>query len=103
MSNNLAALSQAGGSIRLDSLTSDQLDSGNLAELIRDKHVVGVSTNPMIFANALSDGEAYDEQVRELAARGAYVNAAVRELTTTDVRNAADLFRDVHQSTGGVD
>ncbi|KID30307.1 transaldolase [Prauserella rugosa] len=103
MSNNLAALSQAGVSIWLDDLSRERLNSGNLAELIRDKHVVGVTTNPTIFANALSDGEAYDEQVRELAARGADVNAAVRELTTTDVRNAADLFRDVHQSTGGVD
>jgi len=103
MSDNLAQLSQAGVSIWLDDLSRERLNSGNLAELIRDKHVVGVTTNPTIFANALSNGEAYDEQVRELAARGADVHAAVRELTTTDVRNAADLFRDIHTRTGGVD
>ncbi|MBB3050740.1 transaldolase [Prauserella isguenensis] len=103
MSTNLAALSQAGVSIWLDDLSRERITSGNLAELIRDKHVVGVTTNPTIFAGALSDGEAYDEQVRELADRGADVHAAVRELTTTDVRNAADAFRDVYTATDGVD
>ncbi|GLY65769.1 transaldolase [Amycolatopsis taiwanensis] len=103
MTDRLAQLSQAGVSIWLDDLSRERLDTGNLAELIRDKHVVGVTTNPTIFANALSRGDAYDEQVRELAARGADLAAAVRELTTTDVRNAADLFRDVYRATGGTD
>ncbi|MBK1788192.1 transaldolase [Prauserella cavernicola] len=105
MSNTdrLAELSQAGVSIWLDDLSRERLNSGNLAGLIRDQHVVGVTTNPTIFAGALSDGEAYDEQVRELAARGADLSAVVRELTTTDVRNAADLFRDVYSATNGVD
>ncbi|WP_020672723.1 transaldolase [Amycolatopsis nigrescens] len=105
MSNNdgLARLSEAGVSIWLDDLSRERLNSGNLADLVRDKHVVGVTTNPTIFANAMADGEAYDEQLRELAARGAGVDAVVRELTTTDVRNAADLFRDVYNATNGVD
>jgi transaldolase len=101
--DRLAQLSEAGVSIWLDDLSRERLTSGNLAELIRDKHVVGVTTNPTIFANALSKGEAYDEQLRELAARRAGLDAAVRELTTTDVRNAADLFRDVYSATNGVD
>ncbi|GAA3049984.1 transaldolase [Actinokineospora globicatena] len=103
MTDNLKKLSDAGVSIWLDDLSRERLTSGNLAELIRDKHVVGVTTNPTIFAGALSDGQAYDAQVRELAARGASLTDAVRELTTTDVRNACDLFRDVHQASGGVD
>ncbi|TNC23030.1 transaldolase [Amycolatopsis alkalitolerans] len=103
MSDRLARLSDAGVSIWLDDLSRERLDTGNLAGLIRDKHVVGVTTNPTIFANALSGGEAYDEQVRELAARGAGLSAAVRELTTTDVRNAADLFREVYRATNGTD
>ncbi|MBB2939213.1 transaldolase [Amycolatopsis bartoniae] len=102
-SDRLAQLSAAGVSIWLDDLSRERLNTGNLAALIRDKHVVGVTTNPTIFANALSHGEAYDEQVRELAARGADLHATVRELTTTDVRNAADLFRDVYTATNGVD
>jgi transaldolase len=101
--DRLALLSEAGVSIWLDDLSRERLTSGNLAELIRDKHVVGVTTNPTIFANALSKGEAYDEQLRELAARRAGLDAVVRELTTTDVRNAADLFRDVYSATNGVD
>lgn len=101
--DRLGQLSDAGVSIWLDDLSRERLNSGNLAGLIRDKHVVGVTTNPTIFANALADGEAYDEQVRELASRGAGLDAAVRELTTTDVRNAADLFRDVYTATNGVD
>ncbi|MEV7553374.1 transaldolase [Amycolatopsis sp. NPDC089917] len=104
MSNDkLAQLSEAGVSIWLDDLSRERLNTGNLAGLIRDKHVVGVTTNPTIFANAMSKGEAYDEQTRELAARGADVEATIRELTTTDVRNAADLFRDVYTATNGVD
>jgi transaldolase len=101
--DRLAQLSEAGVSIWLDDLSRERLDTGNLAGLIRDKHVVGVTTNPTIFANALTKGNAYDKQVGELAARGADVSAAVRELTTTDVGNAADLFRDVYSASNGVD
>ncbi|MBB4684582.1 transaldolase [Amycolatopsis jiangsuensis] len=101
--DRLAQLSEAGVSIWLDDLSRQRLNTGNLAELIRDKHVVGVTTNPTIFAGALSKGDAYDTQVKELADRGADLAGTVRELTTTDVRNAADLFRDVYNATNGVD
>ncbi|MFF0144323.1 transaldolase [Amycolatopsis sulphurea] len=101
--DRLAQLSEAGVSIWLDDLSRERLNTGNLAALVRGKHVVGVTTNPTIFANALSDGAAYDAQVKELADRGTDLSGAVRELTTTDVRNAADLFRDVYTATGGVD
>ncbi|MFD7657184.1 transaldolase [Actinosynnema sp. NPDC059797] len=102
-SNPLADLSSAGVSIWLDDLSRERLNTGNLAGLIADRNVVGVTTNPTIFAAALSKGTAYDEQVRELAARGADTDATVREVTTTDVRNACDLFRDVYNATDGVD
>jgi transaldolase len=101
--DKLAQLSAAGVSIWLDDLSRERLNTGNLADLIRDKHVVGVTTNPTIFANAMSKGDAYDERTRELAAQGADVEATIRDLTTTDVRNAADLFRDVYNATNGVD
>ena len=101
--DNLARLSALGVSIWLDDLSRERLASGSLAALIRDKHVVGVTTNPTIFASALTHGEAYDEQVRELAARGADVDAAVREITTTDVRNACDLFRETYENSGRLD
>jgi transaldolase len=103
MTDRLAELAEAGVSIWLDDLSRERLVTGSLAELIRDRHVVGVTTNPTIFANALAKGESYDAQVRELAERGADLDAVVRELTTTDVRNACDLFRDVWKDTDGVD
>ncbi|HEY3611486.1 MAG TPA: transaldolase [Pseudonocardiaceae bacterium] len=101
--DRLAELSAAGVSIWLDDLSRERLATGNLAALIRDRHVVGVTTNPTIFAGALTHGEAYDTQVRELAARGASVDAAVREITTTDVRDACDLFRDTYDRTNRLD
>jgi transaldolase len=101
--DKLARLSALGVSIWLDDLSRERLTSGNLAELIRDKHVVGVTTNPTIFATALTHGESYDEQVRQLAARGADVDAAVREITTTDVRDACDLFRETYERTNRID
>jgi transaldolase len=103
MTDKLAQLSDLGVSIWLDDVSRKRLNTGNLAELVRDKHVVGVTSNPTIFAKALSDASDYDEQVRELAARDASLDAAVKEITTTDIRNACDLFRDLYQRTGGVD
>ncbi|MEV6244172.1 transaldolase [Lentzea sp. NPDC051838] len=100
---HLEALSAAGVSIWLDDLSRERLTSGNLDELIRDWNVVGVTTNPTIFAGALSKGSSYDEQMGELAARGADTEATIREVTTTDVRNACDKFRDIYTSTHGVD
>jgi transaldolase len=104
MSNDrLAALAAAGVSIWLDDLSRERLRSGNLLELIRDWYVVGVTTNPTIFAAALANGEAYDEQVRELAARGASVEDAIREITVADVQQACDVFSGTWETTGGVD
>jgi transaldolase len=104
MSNaRLGRLAAAGVSIWLDDLSRERLRSGNLKQLITDSHVVGVTTNPTIFAGALANGEAYDEQVRELAGRGASVVDAVREITVADVTEACDAFRGVWESTNGVD
>jgi transaldolase len=99
----LAALSAAGVSIWLDDLNRPMITNGDLAELIETRHVVGVTTNPTIFAAALAEGEAYTEQVQQLAASGADVEAAVFALTTQDVRNACDVLAPVHERTDGID
>jgi transaldolase len=99
----LAALSEAGVSIWLDDLDRQRLDSNNLRDLVENWHIVGVTTNPTIFAKALSNGSAYDEQIRELAARGASVADAVREATVTDVRRACDVLSGTWEQSGGVD
>ncbi|WP_435736047.1 transaldolase [Cellulosimicrobium sp. PMB13] len=99
-------LTQAGVSIWLDDLSRERLRSGNLADLVATRGVVGVTTNPTIFAAALSKGDAYDEQLAELAPAGtdaAAVEAAVERITTDDVRAAADLLRPLYDSTEGVD
>jgi transaldolase len=103
MTDRLGDLAAAGVSIWLDDLSRERLTSGNLQSLITDKHVVGVTTNPTIFASALSKGEAYDAQVRELAARGASLDETVREITVADVREACDVFSGTWEATGGVD
>lgn len=101
MTDNLASLAEAGVSIWLDDLSRQRLTSGNLAQLVADKHVTGVTTNPTIFAAALSDGASYDEQLRSLG--DVDVDKAIRALTTTDVRDACDLFAETYERTAGVD
>ena len=100
---NLAALSAAGVSVWLDDLSRDRLQTGNLQELIDTKSVVGVTTNPSIFQAALSKGTSYDEQVKELAERGADVDATIRTVTTDDVRNACDVLAKQYELSDGVD
>lgn len=99
----LDALARAGVSVWLDDLSRTMLSSGDLEELVRDKGVVGVTTNPTIFATALSEGDAYDDQIRELAGQGADVEDAVFAITTTDVRNACDVLRPIFDATDGQD
>jgi transaldolase len=100
---NLAALSSAGVSVWLDDLSRQRLQSGNLQELIDTKSIVGVTTNPSIFQNALSHGDAYDAQVAELAERGADVDATIRTVTTDDVRNGCDVLRPQWENSDGID
>ncbi|MEU0076193.1 transaldolase [Streptomyces sp. NPDC006332] len=99
----LKRLSDEGVSIWLDDLSRGRIESGNLAELVRTRHVVGVTTNPSIFQAAIGSGEGYEEQLTDLAVRGVTVDEAVRMMTTADVRAAADVLRPVYEATGGRD
>jgi len=103
MNQPLADLSAAGVAVWLDDLSRERLVSGNLAGLVADQHVVGVTTNPTIFQKAMAEGDAYDEQLDELALRGVSVDEAVRMLTAYDVRWACDVLQPVHAATGGID
>ncbi|GAA4220673.1 transaldolase [Streptosporangium album] len=103
MNEILKSLSDHGVSIWLDDISRERLRIGNLEALIRDKHVVGVTSNPTIFASALSKGDAYDTQLHDLAVRGVDVEEAVRAITTYDIRWAADVLRPVYDATDGVD
>jgi transaldolase len=103
MSTPLADLTAAGVAVWLDDMSRERLRTGNLEQLVREREVVGVTTNPSIFQKALSEGAAYDEQVRDLALRGTDVGEAVRSLTTYDVRWACDVLQPVADRTAGVD
>src|SRR3954470_19283056 len=102
MSERLKALSDAGVSIWLDDLSRERIETGNLADLVKNDYVVGVTTNPTIFASALANGERYDAQVRELAQAGKDVDETIFAITTTDVRDACDVLAETFERTGGL-
>ncbi|GAB3154137.1 transaldolase [Micromonospora sonneratiae] len=103
MTDRLGELTAAGVAVWLDDLSRVRLSSGGLDQLRREKHMVGVTTNPTIFAKALSDADEYNWQLRDLARRGVTVEEAVRMLTTYDVRWACDVMRPAYDNSGGVD
>ncbi len=99
----LADLSAQGVAVWLDDLSRELLATSALQSLITSRHVVGVTTNPTIFASALSKGDRYDDQLRDLAEQGADVDTAVFSITTDDVRAACDVLAPVYQQTAGKD
>ncbi|GGT24248.1 transaldolase [Streptomyces purpureus] len=103
MTDALKRLSDEGVAIWLDDLSRKRITSGNLAELIDQQHVVGVTTNPSIFQKAISSGDGYEQQLADLAARKVTVDEAIRMITTADVRDAADILRPVFDATDGQD
>jgi transaldolase len=103
MTDNLQALADQDVSIWLDDISRERLTTGGLARLAQDKHVSGVTSNPTIFAAAVSDREDYADQVAELAVRGVDIGEAVRLITTFDVRWACDVLRSVYDRTDGRD
>jgi len=105
MSTPTEDLSALGVSIWLDDLSRHRISSGNLQELIDTRNVTGVTTNPSIFQAAIGNqnDDSYDAPLSALATDGADVDAAIFEITTNDVRDAADIFRAVYDATGGID
>jgi len=103
MTDVLGDLTNDGVSIWLDDISRERLRTGNLASLMRDFHVRGVTSNPTIFANALAKGDAYDDQIKDLAIRGVGVDEASRMITTYDIRWGADVLRPAYDSSNGVD
>jgi transaldolase len=99
----LAQLTAAGVSVWLDDISRERLSTGNLEMLMRDLHVRGVTSNPTIFAKAISTGSAYQDQIADLALRGVDVDEAARAITTYDIRWACDVLRPVYDQTAGLD
>ena len=103
MSERLEKLAGAGVAIWLDDLSRTRIQTGNLAALIAEKNVVGVTTNPTIFQKAISGSAVYNAQIRELAVRKVTVDEAIRMITTRDVRAAADILRPAYDASEGQD
>lgn len=101
--NATSRLSAAGVSIWLDDLSRSRIESGGLEALISSRNVVGVTTNPTIFAAALTDGTSYDGQIAQLAGAGASAADAVFAITTTDVARACDIFSGIYEESAGRD
>ena len=87
----------------LDDISRDRLRTGNLQSLMDDFHVVGVTSNPTIFAKALSTGSSYDGQIADLKIRGVSVDEAARLITTYDIRWACDVLRPAYDASNGID
>jgi transaldolase len=103
MTDRLAELSAAGVAVWLDDISRERLITGGLDALRRDFHVVGVTSNPTIFAKALADSDDYAEQLHDLSLRGIGVEESGRMITTYDVRWACDILRPAYDASDGVD
>jgi transaldolase len=102
-SDTLAQLTEAGVSVWLDDISRERLSTGNLEDLMRNMHVRGVTSNPTIFAKAISSGSAYEGQIADLAVRGVAVDEAARSITTYDIRWACDVLHPAYDETNGLD
>ena len=103
MADPLEELTAAGVSIWLDDLSRPLLTTGALNRLVQERHVVGITTNPTIFANAIGGGDDYNDQIRELGERGMPTAEVLRLLTVADVQSACDVLRPIYDATGSVD
>jgi transaldolase len=101
--SRLHELSARGVSVWMDTLSRELLDSGELARLMEEDAVVGVTSNPTIFEKALSTGDWYDEQLREVLAEEDDPKEIFLALAVEDVIQACDLLRSVWDETAGID
>ena len=103
MANPLEDLTAAGVSIWLDDLSRQLLTTGALDRLIKDRHVVGITSNPTIFANVIGGSADYTDQIRELGQRETPTAEVLRLLTVADIRGACDVLRPVYDATDSID
>jgi transaldolase/glucose-6-phosphate isomerase len=102
-SNPLLKLSSLGQSIWLDFIRRGMLEAGELKQLIDEDGLRGVTSNPSIFDKAIAGSHDYDAAIQALAFEGRSVQEIYQVLTVDDVQRATDLFRSIHDQTGGRD
>jgi transaldolase len=102
--DRLQELHAAGVSIWLDTLSRELLDTGGFADLVRDSSVTGATSNPTIFARAITGSDRYDDQLRDAVEKGTSdPQELFFELGLDDIRRAAAILRDAYDQTGGRD
>src|SRR4030081_2250918 len=101
--SNLHKLSALGQSVWIDYLSRQMLESGKLAKMMDEDAVVGVTSNPTIFQKAISEGDAYDEQLKELLTQEEDLKEIFLQLSAPDISDALDLLRPVWDRTKGLD
>ena len=99
--SNLDKLSARGQSVWIDYLSRDLLEQGELKRMMEEDAVVGVTSNPTIFQKAISSGNAYDEQLKEVLQRQDDPKEIFLELSSRDVDAATDLLASVHERNAG--
>jgi transaldolase len=99
----LHQLSALGQSVWIDSLSREAIHRGQLERLIANDAIVGATSNPTIFDKAMTSGDAYDGQLRDLLADGATSEAAFWKMAQQDIRDACETFRTVWDATHGRD
>src|SRR5664280_3342773 len=99
----IAKLARIGQSVWLDNITRDLLDSGKLERYITELSVTGLTSNPSIYDKAIGGSDAYNDQIRRLAASDTDTESIFFELALDDLRRAADMFLPVYKRTNGVD
>src|ERR1700753_3164720 len=103
MTNALIKLEDAGVAVWLDALNRTRIHSGSLATSVEKGEIVGITTNPTIFAKAIGAGSGYEDQLRDLALRGTAIGEALRLVTAWDVRASCDILRPVYERTAARD
>ena len=101
--NPLLRLGELGQSPWYDNITRDLIASGELARLIRDDGLRGMTSNPTIFEKAVAGSGSYDEDIRRLGRAGRSPGEIFEALAVADVRAACDAFAELHRRTGGLD
>src|SRR5687767_989980 len=102
-SSRLHQLSDQGQSVWVDFVSRETLEDGTLERMLREDAVVGVTSNPTIFQKAISAGDHYDDQLREVLQETEDGKEAFLHLAVRDIQAACDLLRPVHDRTNGVD
>ena len=101
--NPISVVAELGQSVWLDSLSRDLIRSGRLERMIREEGLRGVTSNPKILAESISEGHGYDEEVRRLSGEGKTATEIYERLAIGDIQDTADLLRPVYDASGGQD